>query len=251
MVSVPLPTTIEFGALDAKRFDVDAAAGLVHFAEQHRPGLGREILKTAQHRVDIALERRGEQGMEARRHRRRELPRGLDHRIIARRALHDAAVDVGAIGLENHAAARSGDAIEPRLVEAHGNAFRVRRQPDKVQLCARPVGDEDWRLAGVGKRDRAGNLAMQQSGAINRGRESDVGGREVERRPIVPKCRRGLIAAADNAERKSADALRTAGIDPPQRGFAVDPAGQRAVGDGGGVIPAPGPADGEHDDKDE
>ena len=59
------------GALDAKRFDLDAAARRLHVAEQNRPWLWREILKTAQHGVDVALQRLGEQGMKCRRRRRR------------------------------------------------------------------------------------------------------------------------------------------------------------------------------------
>ena len=66
---------------------------------------------------------------------------------------------------------------------------------------------------------------------------------DVERRLVAVERGRGLHAARDDAERKTADALRAAGIDAAERRLAIDPAGQRAVGNRGGVVPQPAPAD--------
>jgi hypothetical protein len=213
--------------------------------ENDRPGLWREILKSPHHGVDVALQRFGEQRMEARRDRAFEMPGRLDHRIAARGALDDAAVDLGAVGLEDHAEAGPADAIEARLLQRHGDAFGFRGQAEQAQLRARPFGDKDRCAAWIGERHRARDLAVQQRRPPDLRRESDVGGAHVERRPVVAEGGGCVGAAADEAEGKAPDALRAAVIDAAERRLAPDPGRQRAVGDRSRVIPQPAPADGE------
>src|SRR6185437_3489055 len=64
-------------------------------------------------------------------------------------------------------------------------------------------------------------------------------------RPKPPPA--ASIPADLNAERKAGDAFLSAGIDAAGGGFGRHPAGERAIGDAGGVIPDAAPDHGEPD----
>ena len=179
---------------------------------------------------------------------RREMSGGLDHRIVAGGALDDAAVDVDVSAWKIMPVLGPETRSSRGSAKRDGDAFRVGRHAEEAELRARPIGDEDRLLARIRQRDRAGDIAGEQRRPVELGRKGDVRRRDGKRRIIAVECRRGVVAARDDAERKSADALRAAGIDAAERRLAVDPARQRPIGNRGRVVPQPAPAQREDDD---
>ena len=59
-------------------------------------------------------------------------------------------------------------------------------------MRARPVGDEDRRLAGIGERHRAGDFAVEQGRTKDLRREGDVVRADVEWRLVVVERGGGL-----------------------------------------------------------
>ena len=149
-------------------------------------GFGEKSLKAAQHEVDVALERLGEQRMQRRRGCRREMSGRLDHRIVAGRAGDDAAVDVDVVGLQKSCrclapATRSSRGCSSETETRSGSGGRPRRL-----ICARDqLATKTRRLARIRQRDRAGDLADQQGRLIELRREDDVLRLDVKRRLIA------------------------------------------------------------------
>src|SRR6516164_1602518 len=92
------------------------------------PRLGREVLKTTHHRVDLALQRLGKQWMKAWRDGRCELGAGFDHGLVACRPLDNAAVDLDAVGLKDRPGVRPGRSVEPGFGQRNGHTFGLGRQ---------------------------------------------------------------------------------------------------------------------------
>src|ERR1700692_639086 len=79
-------------------------------------------------------------------------------------------------------------------------------------------------------------------------RDADVLGTDGKWRLRAADRGADRMAIRFDAERKAADGLAAAGIDPAGGGFARHPARHGAVGNAGGVVPQPAPDRRQHDD---
>src|SRR5205823_619900 len=103
---------------------------------------------------------------------------------------------------------------------------RLGRQAKECQLRPRPVDGKGRRLARIGQCDRAGDFAIEQRWTKYLRRERDVLGADVERRAIAVEGGGRFVATDKDAERKTADCLRSTGVNAAERRLPIDPAGQ-------------------------
>ena len=148
----------------------------------------------------------------------------IDHRIVGGRAFRHAAMQLEPLGVENRRVAAGPLHLE--IVEHQRAALRRARRAAHARLSERPVHDIGRRLARLGDRHRALELADQQSRLVDLRQHHQVGALEHElARPCRAAPRLGSVQRTSMRNGNPLIALRAAFIGAAGLRLARAPAG--------------------------
>ncbi|MFK4717978.1 hypothetical protein ABIF56_008680 [Bradyrhizobium elkanii] len=221
---MPAATDSTSPLFDPRLLDLDAAAGRLDLAEAIRPGFWREILQAVEPRMDVGVERLGQQRMHVLQGAAGNLQHGLDRGTVRRRAVDLPAVQLDVIDPRQRRRRGTAGAVDGEIVEHQRGALRHGRQPDDAAASLAPAHGQRRLRAAFGDRGRALEFGDHELGIVDLRHNQDLGEPRHERH-----LRRGGLRDQHHARIGAAD------LEPERvtrhRTIAaiIDPAGLRLL----------------------